>query len=311
MLTLGDILARLSRVTLWQAAVAAAMLLAVLRLVPDAPAPAPASAPDGEAGQQQSLTGVLERIRQDVGFYEALAARWRGQITPTITDPALTVPGDLHPPDATHPAPWRDPSRLIQAACPVLPYDFDIVRIKVTLGLTAARTASTDSGLKVPFAEGSLSGGGGGGSASSSSRRIVLNRDVPYDLAELEKFVRGPDYVNLVTARTRPGAEADGDESGVLVPSTFPIAATLVALRRNLLRASEKVPCLAPPHEGGEGDTMQLHFRVSNSVSKTLGFEIVVISKQASQSEDAFDNTIDVTIAPHGQRGSGVSAAAR
>ncbi len=258
------------------------------------PPPAPIAAP----AQLQSLTGILERIRQDAGFYEVQAARWRGDIPESpMLDPALTVPAHDDPPDADHPQGQHSPSRSIANACPIDQYDFDIVKIELTLQVVSADTMSGHMGLKVPYLGADLSGGAGASRAKTVTKTVVLDRTMPYDLVKLTDYFKGDDYKRLARGSEEDHAAPAG---GPTATAVFPISDALLALRQNLVLAAEKEPCFDVDPAVTSNDSLKLDFQVQTSMDKDVGFTFLLYSASADdKNQKNSENTMVVTFAPH------------
>jgi hypothetical protein len=227
----------------------------------------------------QDATGVFERIRQDVGYYELQAAQWRGVIAPKITDPAMP------------PAPFRN-------ECPksLANYDFDITKVEISLQVVADNTATADAGLQVPF--GSASPDAKASLGHRQTRTVVLDRIPSNDPTELAKFRDGPDYTNLTTGH-QAFLAANPPPAGTH-PPVFPISNTIIELRRSLLASVGKVPCFDIGQGKSVGDTIKFDFEVDKSTDLTVGFSfLIVTAKGDDKTQNKTDNTITVTIAPH------------
>jgi hypothetical protein len=229
--------------------------------------------------ETQDVTGILERIRQDVGNYEYIADQWRGTIKPKIADPAIP------------PAPFT-------SVCPIINYDFDITKIELSLQVTAENTASGDVGLKVPVGGATLGPDINGSRAQTQTKTIVFDRIPTDDPSQLVKFHDGPDYQNLTVhhkaflssqQQTSPGATR-----------VFPITDTIIGLRKSLLAAAGKYPCFDIDLDKSTGDSIKLDFEVDKSIDPTLGFDfLIVTAKVDNKIESKLDNTLTITIAPH------------
>jgi hypothetical protein len=224
-----------------------------------------AAAENGE----QNVTGIFERIRQDVGNYEYLAARRRGDIQPKLADPAMPPP------------PFQ-----VACAASIVNYDFDVTKIELTLQAIAGNTASGEVGLKVPIFDASLGPDVNGSLAHTRTTAITLDRFVPYRPAELQKFHDGQDYRNLTTKT-------------VALP-VFPISNTLANLRRSLVEASGKLPCFDEKKGDKVDDSITLEFQVEKASDPTVGFSLGIVTAQADdKNQTTSDNKLVVTFAPH------------
>jgi hypothetical protein len=243
----------------------------------------PGQTAPSQPAKTQDLTGVLERVRQDVGHYELQAARWRGLITPKIADPAMPPPPFL-------------------AACPasLANYDFDITKIELTLQVVAENTVTADVGLKIPIGGASIGPDVNGDASRTMTKTIVLDRIPSNNLAELAKYRGSEDYANLTTkhqAFLMSHASAAGEKPSAPV---FPISDTIMALRKSLLAASSKLPCFDTAKGDGVGNTIKFDFQVDTAVDPTIGFSFLVVSAKADdKTQSKTENTIAITIAPH------------
>lgn len=232
---------------------------------------------------EQDVTGILERIRQDVGNYEYLAAQRRGDIQPKIPDPALPPPP-------------------FDVACPasVANYDFDVTKIGLTLQAIAANTASGDVGLKIPIFDASLGPDVNGSLANTRTKTVVIDRLVPYRPSELQKFHDGADYQNL-TAKHQAFLQSQKTKSGAPAAlPVFPISDTLDELRGSSVGASGKLPCFDVAKGEAVGDSINLEFQVVKAIDPTVGFSLgIVTAKADDKTRTTADNKIVVSFAPH------------
>jgi hypothetical protein len=175
-----------------------------------------------ESGEQDA-TGILERIRQDIGNYEYQAAQRRGDIQPKIHDPAVPPPPFV-------------------VACPasVANYNFDVTKIELTLQAIAGDTATGDVGLKVLIFDASLGPDLNGSVAHTRTKTVVLDRFVPYRPSELQKFHAGADYR---TTNHNAFLQTRAAQAAAAALPVFPISDTLAELRTSLVEASGKLPC--------------------------------------------------------------------
>jgi hypothetical protein len=279
---------------IWANSAAVAILLAMAATVASN-AKVPRQAPDSE-----SLTAILERIRQDVGYYEVQAALWRGDLPGQTQDPALTTPAYVDPPDADHPNGLVHPARTIEAKCPIDRYDFDVTKVEVTVQVVEGSIAAGDVGLKVPYTGSDLSMGTT--HQMTATKTLVLDREAKYEIDKFAEFSNSDDYQRLVTGHQSylqlQAGLAQPDAMSATAP-VFPISQTLLSLRQNLVEAAEKVPCFEIP-DHTSSNTIKLDFQVAQSSNADIGFTLEVVSaKLASLRQQAAENTITVTYAPH------------
>jgi hypothetical protein len=279
---------------IWVNGAAVAILFAMATFVATT-AKAPQQAPRSE-----SLTSILERIRQDVGYYEVQAALWRGDLPGQTQDRALTTPGYVDPPDSEHPTGLVHPARTIDAKCPIDRYDFDVTKVEVTVQVVEGSTVSGDVGLKVPYTGSDLSMSTA--RQMTATKTLVLDRDAKYEIDKFEEFSNSDDYQRLVTGHQSYLQQRAGLAQSDAMPTTapvFPISQTLLSLRQNLVEAAEKVPCFEIP-EGASANTIKLDFQVSQSSNRDIGFTLEIVSaKLAGSQQQSAENTITVTYAPH------------
>ena len=134
----------------------------------------------------ESVTSILERIRQDVGYYEVQAARWRAEVPdPTEQDELLN--------------PTR-PGALTVAACDTRDFDFDVTNVQASLKTVKAETGTGGVGLHVPLfgKEGSLDADVS--LQTSGTETITLTRRFHYSPTELASYQASEDYRQLETA---------------------------------------------------------------------------------------------------------------
>lgn len=233
----------------------------------------------------QNVTGILERIRQDVGHYELQAAGWRGIFGPKTADPARPH---------------------VAIACPksLANYDFDVTKIELTLEVVAANTATDDVGLKIPIGGGSLGPDLNGSVAKTQTKTIVLDSIPTNDLSELTKYRNGPDYANL-TKRHQAFLSSHSPSVGEKAPpSVFPISDTIIGLRKSLLEASGKPPCFDTANGEAVGNSIKFEFEVDKAVDPTLGFTFLIVTAKADDKiQNQVNNTITITVAPHSKPG--------
>jgi hypothetical protein len=236
----------------------------------------------------QDVTGILERIRQDVGHYELQAAGWRGIIGPKTADPAMPPPP-------------------FAIACPksLVNYDFDVTKIELALEVVATNTATADVvGLKVPIGGASLGLDLNGSIAKTQTKTIVLDRIPTNDLSELRKYRDGQDYANL-TRRHQAFLSSHSPSVGENAPPpVFPISDMIIGLRKSLLEASGKLPCFDTANGEAVGHSIKFEFEVDKAVDPTLGFTFLIVTAKADDKiQNQVNNTITITVAPHAKPG--------
>jgi hypothetical protein len=232
---------------------------------------------------EQDVTGIFERVRQDVGNYEYQAAQRRGDVQPKVADPALPPPP-------------------FDVACPasVANYDFDVTKIELTLQAIAANTVSGDVGLKIPIVDATLGPDVSGDLAHTRTKTVVIDRLVPYRPSDLQKFHDGPDYANL-TAKHQAFLQSQKTRSAATAAlPVFPISDTLAELRKSLVGASGKLPCFDVAKNEAVGDSMNFEFQVVKAIDPTVGFSLgIVTAKADDKTQTTADNKIVVSFAPH------------
>lgn len=238
--------------------------------------------------KSESLTSILERIRQDVGYYEVQAARWRADVPDPTEQDELVNP--------------TRPGAVPVAACDTRDLDFDVTNVQASLQAVAAETGTGSVGLHVPLLskEGSLDADVR--QQTSGTKTVTLTRRFHYSPKELASYQQSEDYRQLETAHKQYRARnvsAMNQANPVL-----PIADTLIELRKNLIQSAEKLPCF----EWVENDTkpesssIALEFLVQQAVDGTVGFNFWIISAKAdAKIERTNVNTLVVSFAPHGR----------
>src|SRR3954447_13302175 len=152
----------------------------------------------------ESLTSIFERIRQDIGYYEVQAARWRAD----IPDPT----------DQGKPRAGRG------ATCDISDFDFDVTNVQANLRTVVAQTATGSAGLHVPLAgkEGSLDADFS--RQASGTQTVALSRRFRYSTEELASYQASEDYRQLETAHEQYHAR---DTAGTTQPNpVLPVADT-------------------------------------------------------------------------------------
>jgi hypothetical protein len=243
---------------------------------------------DPPLGQAEPLTSILERIRQDVGYYEVQAARWRTD----IADP--TGRGKLHPAKLQPNAPPVAP------ACDIRDFDFDVTNVQANLQTVMAETETGGVGLRVPLLgkEGSLDAAVS--RQASRTETIALTRRFRYSTEQLARYQESVDYQLLEDAHEQYHARKS---LGVTQANpVLPIADTLIELHKNLIRSAEKLPCFewADKDVKPESSSITLEFLVQQAADGTIGFNFWIVSAKAdAKIERTSVNTLVVSFAPH------------
>jgi hypothetical protein len=235
--------------------------------------------------QAEPLTGILERIRQDVGYYELQAARWRTDIpTPTGRD---KLPAQLQ-------------SNTDPSACNVNDFDFDVTNVETTLHTVLVKTGAGSVGLQVPLLGKEGSADIDANRQTSRTETISLTRRFRYDTDQLKRYQESEDYRGLEAAHEQSHAQkafAAGHANAVL-----PIAEALIELRNNLIRSAEKLPCFewADKDVKPESSSVTLEFLVQQATDANVGFNFWIVSAHADgKLEHTNINTLVVSFAPH------------
>jgi hypothetical protein len=235
----------------------------------------------------ESLTSILERIRQDVGYYEVQAARWRADVPdPTERDELLN--------------PTR-PGAVPVAACDTRDLDFDVTNVQASLQAVTAETGTGSVGLRVPLLgkEGSLDADVS--RQTSGTETVTLTRRFHYSPTELASYQASEDYRQLETAHKQ--YHARNAPVATQANPVLPIAETLIELRKNLTRSAEKLPCFerADNDAKPESNSITLEFLVQQAMDGTVGFNFWIVSAKAgAKIERTNVNTLVVNFAPHG-----------
>jgi hypothetical protein len=237
--------------------------------------------------QAEPLTGILERIRQDVGYYEVQAARWR-------TD--IPTPADQGKP----PAQLQSNTDPATAACNIDDFDFDVTNVETTLQTVLVKTGAGSVGLQVPLLGKEGSADADASRETSRTETISLTRRFRYDTDQLKRYQESEDYRGLEAAHEQYHAQkalAAGRANAVL-----PIAEALIELRKNLIRSAEKLPCFAWADKDvkPESSSVTLEFLVQQAADANVGFNFWIVSAHAdAKLEHTNVNTLVVSFAPH------------
>ena len=225
---------------------------------------------DQARAKAESLTSILERIRQDVGFYEVQAAHWRSGIQPD------TVP--------------------VVPACAISDFDFDVTNVQASLQTVIAETGTSGVELQVTFLGEEGSVGAGVHGQASRTETIALTRRFRYDKEQLARYEESEDYQLLAAAHehARLGATQAN--------AVWPIADTLIELRKSLIRSAEKLPCFewADKDVKPESSSITLEFLVQQAADGKVGFNFWIVSAKADATIESTNvNTLVVSYAPH------------
>jgi hypothetical protein len=240
------------------------------------------------AAQAEPLTGVLERIRQDVGYYEVHAARWRADIDgPTMVSSSAVSSSAREP--------QSDSTALV---CPTKDFDFDVTNVQMTLQTVMADTGNGSVGLQIP-----LLGKEGAATVKSSlqvgrTQTIALTRRFSYNRDQLSQYQQTADYQRLETAHQTYRAL----ETLTLANPVLPIADALIDLHTNLIRSAEKLPCFEWTDKDvkPESSSITLEFLVQKAADADVGFNFWIVSAEAGAKIDHTNvNTLVVSFAPH------------
>jgi hypothetical protein len=229
----------------------------------------------------EPLTGILERIRQDVGYYEVEAARRRHDIDPDRRDDP-------------------EPDWTGKAVCPTAELDLDVTMVEARLQTVVTESASGGVGLRVPFF-------GKEGSADANMTRtdtqtetITLERRFHYDTAQLEQYETSTDFTTLESAHMAYVSHPTIDDDGAKTNPVLPIADTLMNLRSNMTAAAGKWPCFEWEDKLAKPGSITFDFLVQHAKTGDVGFNFWIVSARASANVDrTLTNTITVSFAPH------------
>ena len=237
---------------------------------------------EAQDDHSQDVTGILERIRQDVGHYELQAARWRGLLAPKLRDPAAP-----------------QPPFTIACQKSVNNYDFDITKVMLTLNVIETNTETGELGLKIPMVGGNFNPAVNKNFASTQTKTIVFDRIPSNSLIELAGFRDGKDYENLTKKHEAYLLSHLVQDEDKPPPPVFPISDTIIALRKSLMAAAGKLPCFDIAKGEKVGDSITLEFQVAKATDQTLGFSLfIVTAKLDEKSNYDRNNTIVISIAP-------------
>ena len=249
----------------------------------------PAFAEQTPPAQAESLTSILERIRQDVGYYEVQAARWRTD----IPDPKER--GKLQRSQVQSDA-------TAGTACSISDFDFDVTNVQANLQTATAETGTGSVGLRVPLLgkEGSVDTDISW--QANGTETVALTRRFHYSAEQLASYQASEDYRRLEAAHQR--YHARNPSEAAQANSVLPIADTLIELRESLIRSAEKLPCFEWTDKDvkPESTSITLEFLVQQALDGEVGFNFWIVSAKASgKMEHTNVNTLVVSFAPHGR----------
>jgi hypothetical protein len=249
----------------------------------------PAFAEQTPPAQAESLTSILERIRQDVGYYEVQAARWRTD----IPDPKER--GKLQRSQVQSDA-------TAGTACSISDFDFDVTNVQANLQTATAEAGTGSVGLRVPLLakEGSVDTDISW--QANGTETVALTRRFHYSAEQLASYQASEDYRRLEAAHQR--YHARNPSEAAQANSVLPIADTLIELRESLIRSAEKLPCFEWTDKDvkPESTSITLEFLVQQALDGEVGFNFWIVSAKASgKMEHTNVNTLVVSFAPHGR----------
>jgi hypothetical protein len=249
----------------------------------------PAFAEQTPPAQAESLTSILERVRQDVGYYEVQAARWRTD----IPDPKER--GKLQRSQVQSDA-------TAGTACSISDFDFDVTNVQANLQTATAETGTGSVGLRVPLLgkEGSVDTDISW--QANGTETVALTRRFHYSAEQLASYQASEDYRRLEAAHQR--YHARNPSEAAQANSVLPIADTLIELRESLIRSAEKLPCFEWTDKDvkPESTSITLEFLVQQALDGEVGFNFWIVSAKASgKMEHTNVNTLVVSFAPHGR----------
>jgi hypothetical protein len=238
-----------------------------------------AQEPDTPPGiDGQAIAGVIERIKQDIGYY--YAEENQGKKTPAVS---------MH----------ADPTK-----CPLAHYDFRIDKLAIEVSALQTDIVKGKFGLKIPFA---LAGPDSIGSNASMSRTRTASQTLTIDLFPVidPNFTLPKQLKNTAVDLTKqidknpPFTAAERAPP----PRVTPISDTLIALRNDLTLAAASKPCLETVARKGTGasDQIKIEFEVEKDNDADVGFDIVIVSiKPESERKSKAGNTITVSFSAAG-----------
>ena len=244
---------------------------------------APVALAEQAPPKAEALTSIIERIRQDVGYYEVQAARWRSDVPdPMKQDERLT------PAAGAVPAP----------ACDTRDLDFDVTNVQASLHAVAAAAGTGSVELRVPLLgkEGSLDADANW--QTTGTKTVMLTRRFRYSPTELASYQSSEDYQQLEAAHKQYHARGAASQMNPVLP----IAETLIELRKSLIRSAEKLPCFerADDNAKPESNSITIEFLVQQAAEGTVGFNFWLVSAKAgAKIERTNVNTLVVNFAPH------------
>ncbi|MBV9251281.1 MAG: hypothetical protein JO227_18770 [Acetobacteraceae bacterium] len=223
--------------------------------------------------QVEPLTSILERIRQDVGYYEVQAAHWRADAR------------------QAHPA---------EPACGTRDWDFDVTNVEANLQTVMEEKESGRVGLHVPLFGKEGSADAGVDRQTSGTQTVALTRHLRYNEEQLALYQESEDYRTLENAHNQ--YRAHGASGTARANPVLPIADTLLELRKNLISSADKLPCFewADKDVKPENNSITLEFVAQQATDGTVGFDFWIVSAEADAKVERKNvNTLVVSFAPH------------
>jgi hypothetical protein len=253
--------------------------LAIAAMPVFAAPPTPVSLPSVIAAEP--LTGVLERIRQDIGYYEVQVARSRSDISAPAQESGAKT-------RVSTPAP----------VCDVKDFDFDVTNVQLTLQTVTGNAATGNLGLRVPFLGKETEVTANAELHVDHTQTVALTRRFNYSKEQLSLYQDSEDYRRLEAAH----AKSEAATPDPLANATLPVSDALMDLRRNLLQSAAKLPCFewANKDVTSESSSITIEFQVQQAVDADVGFNFLIISAKAgAKAENTNVNTLIVSFAPH------------
>jgi hypothetical protein len=229
----------------------------------------------------EPLTGVLERIRQDIGYYEVQAARWRHEISAPASETGT-----------------KSTISTTAPMCDVKDLDFDVTNVQLTLQTVTGNAATGNVGLRVPFLGKETEVTGDVELHVDHMQTVALTRRFSYSTEQLSRYQDTEDYQRLEAAHTK----FQTSEQKLPANATLPVSDALIDLHRNLLRSAEKLPCFerAGNDVKPESSSITIEFQVQQAADADVGFNFLIISAKAgAKTEHTNANTLVVSFAPH------------
>lgn len=134
---------------------------------------------------------------------------------------------------------------------------------------------------------------------TTGTKMVTLTRRFRYSPTELASYQSSEDYRQLEAAHKQ--YQARNPVSSQVNP-VLPIAATLIELRKSLIRSAEKLPCFerADADVKPQSNSITIEFLVQQAADGTVGFNFWVVSAKASAKVERTNvNTLVLNFAPH------------